>query len=293
MLVLFTVLLSLLFSPGTPLLGQNNGVSPVSNHLWEPATSSRLVGVPPTRREIPPRLGPSVRRWDLIESGQPSDPEGKGPVVPTWNNSGLHRSPPLAPVVATDSVVTAVSVWGASTTHPVAAFRLRHDAGAFSLLGACIQDSSQARYRQGWALWKIIIRLYFGTSDSHTMFPEGAVLRSVGMAFVHYLYTDQQRSSPYVDQTLSHVSPYYKDHGRCSDALRSPAVLGVKRAVRLDYATRNETSFHRGHGSTGYHLPPCSGFHGGPFGGVSFSATCFVHPSTSTRLGVSYLATVY
>ena len=227
-------------------------MSPVSNHLWEPAASSRLVGVPPTRREIPPRLGPSVRRWDLdafrhvegsIESGQPSDPEGKGPVVPTWNNSGLHRSPPLAPIVATDSVATAVSVWGASTTHPVAAFRLRHDAGAFSLLGACIQDSSPARYRQGWALWKEFIRLYFGTSDFHTLFPEGAVLRSVGMAFVHYLYTDQQRSSPYVDQTLSHVSHYYKVHGRCSDALRSPAVLGVKRAVRLDYATRNEDPY--------------------------------------------------
>jgi hypothetical protein len=26
------------------------------------------------------------------------------------------------------------------------------------------------------------------------------------MAFVHYLYTDQQRSSSYVDQTLSHAS---------------------------------------------------------------------------------------
>ncbi len=66
------------------------------------------------------------------------------------------------------------------------------------------------------------------------------------MAFVHYLYTDQQRSSSYFDQTLSQVSHYYKVHGRCSDALRSPAMLGVKRAVRLDYVTRNEeASFHR------------------------------------------------
>ena len=96
-------------------------MSPVSNHLWEPAASSGLVGVPPTRREIPPRLGPSVRRWDLdafrhvegsIKTGQPSDPEGKGPVVPTWNNSGLHRSPPLAPVAATDSVARQRSVYG-------------------------------------------------------------------------------------------------------------------------------------------------------------------------------------
>ena len=63
------------------------------------------------------------------------------------------------------------------------------------------------------------------------------------MAFVHYVYTEQQRSSSYVDQTLSHVSHYYKVHGRCSDALRSPAVLGVKRAVRLDYATRNEDPY--------------------------------------------------
>jgi hypothetical protein len=120
-------------------------------------------GCTPTRREIPPRLGLSVQGWDLdafrhvkgsIKAGQPSDPERKRPVVPTWNNSDLHRFFLLAPVVATDSVATSVSVWRASTTHPLAAFRLRHDAGALSLLGACIQDSSQVRYRQGWALWK-------------------------------------------------------------------------------------------------------------------------------------------
>ena len=51
-LVLFTVLMQSLFSPGTPLLGQNNGVSPVSNHLWEPVASSRLVDVTPTHWEI-------------------------------------------------------------------------------------------------------------------------------------------------------------------------------------------------------------------------------------------------
>ena len=103
-------------------------------------------------------------------------------------------------------------VWGAIETQPVAALRIRHNAGALSLLDNCIQESSQARYRQGWALWKEFICLYFGESDFYTLFPEGAVLRSAGMAFVHYLYTDQQRTSVYVDQTLSHVSHYYKIH---------------------------------------------------------------------------------
>ncbi len=108
-----------------------------------------------------------------------------------------------------DSSATVVGEWGAHTTQPVAAFRVRHDAGALSLLGACIQDSSQPRYRQGWAVWKECIQLYFGESDFHTLFPEGAGLRFVGMAFVHYLFTDQQRTSTYVDQTLRHVSHYY------------------------------------------------------------------------------------
>ncbi len=171
-------------------------MSPVSNQLWEPVASSRLVGVPPGGREIPPRLGSPVRRWDLVPfryvdwstpAESPSDTEGKELVVSTWNISGLHQSPPLAPVFTTDSHASVVRVWGASETHPVAAFRLRHDAGAFSLLGACVQDSSQTRYRQGWAVWGEFILLYFGTSDFHTLFPEDAVLRSVGMAFVHYL----------------------------------------------------------------------------------------------------------
>jgi len=73
-------------------------VSRVSNQLWEPAASSRLVGIPPARREITPRLGPSVRRWDLvpfrhvdrsINAGPPSDTKGKGQMEPSWNNSDL------------------------------------------------------------------------------------------------------------------------------------------------------------------------------------------------------------
>ena len=149
-------------------------------------------------------------------------------MVPTWNNIGLHRSPPLAPVAATDSVARQRSVYG-EPAQPTLWQCFASD--MMGLLGARIQDSSQARYRQGWA------------SDFHTLFPEGAVLQSVGMTFVHYLYTDQQRSSSYVYQMLSHVSHYYKVNGRCSDALRSPAVLGVKRAVRLDCATRNEDPY--------------------------------------------------
>ena len=69
------------------------------------------------------------------------------------------------------------------------------------------------------------------------LFSEGAVLQSVAMAFVHYLYTDEQRTSQYIDKTLSHSRHYYKIHGRCSDALLSPAVLGVKQAVRIECAT--------------------------------------------------------
>ena len=119
-----------------------------------------------------------------------------GSVVPTWNNSGLHRFPPLAPAVTTDSPANVVNVWGAHTTQPVATFRNRQDAGALSLLDLCIEDSSQARYRQGWALWKELIQLYFGELDFHILFPKG-------IAFVHYLYTDQRRTSVYVDQALS------------------------------------------------------------------------------------------
>ena len=108
--------------------------------------------------------------------------------------------------------------------------------------------------------------LYCGTSDFHSLFPEGAVLRSVAMAFVHYLYTDEQRASQYIDQTLSHVCHYFKIHGRCSDVLISPAALGVKLAVRIECATLTEDpypgrklpftgeTFHRGRGSVGDQL---------------------------------------
>ena len=64
----------------------------------------------------------------------------------------------------------------------------------------------------------------------------------MGMAFVHYPYTDQQRTSVYVDQTLRHVSHYYRIHGRESCELRSAAVLGVTKAVRIDCARRTEVS---------------------------------------------------
>ena len=170
-------------------------MSPVSNQLLEPVASSRLVGVPPRRREIPPRVVSSGRRWDLVpyqyvdrsDAGPPSATTDKGPWVPIWNNSSVHRLPSVAPVVTIDSSATVVGEWGAHTTQPVATFRVRHDAGSLSLLGACIQDSSRARYRQGWAEWNECILLYFGESDFHTLCPEVAGLRSVGMAFVHYL----------------------------------------------------------------------------------------------------------
>jgi hypothetical protein len=236
---------------GTPLFGQKSGVSPVFNQLWEPAASSRLVGVPPQGCEIPLRLDPSVRRMDLVPFnyvdrsivGPQPETAGMGPVVSICNNGGVHRSPPVAPVVTIDSVASVVSASGVHNTSPVVAFRVRHDAGALGLLGNCIQGSSQARYRQGWACWVEFILLYCGTSDFHTLFPEGVVLQSVAMAFVHYLYTDEQRTSQFIDQTLSHVRHYYKIHGRCSDALLSPAVLGVKRAVRIECATLTEDPY--------------------------------------------------
>ena len=39
------------------------------------------------------------------------------------------------------------------------------------------------------------------------------------------------------------VHHYYKIHGRCSDTLLSPAVLSVKRAVRIEYATLTEDPY--------------------------------------------------
>ena len=89
-------------------------MNPVYNQLWEPAASSRLAGVPPSGREIPPLLGPPVRRWDLVpfryedrpvDVAQSSATEGMELVVPTWNNSGVHQPPPSpsASAVTTDS----------------------------------------------------------------------------------------------------------------------------------------------------------------------------------------------
>jgi len=228
-------------------------VSPVFNQLLEPVASSRLVGCPPMRREIPHRVDTTVRRIDLstyryaetsVLSVDPqSDIRGADPLVPTWNNSGLQWLSPSVPVATNDSLAGIVSTVVVNQSHSVAAFRIRHDAGAFGLLGDCIQSSSQVRYRQGWALWAEFILCYFGTSDFHTLFPVGMVLQSVGMAFVHYLYTDGQRPSAYIDQTLNHVRHYYKIHGRNSDALLSQAVLGVKRAVRIDCAKRCESPY--------------------------------------------------
>jgi len=85
---------------------------------------------------------------------------------------------------------------GTSAIQTLAAFRFRHDAGAFYLPGACSQDSSQVRYRQGWA-------------------------------FVHYFYADQTLSHVCMSTRHSVMSVTTSIHGRCSDALRSPAVLGI------------------------------------------------------------------
>ena len=226
-------------------------MSPVFNHLWEPAASSRLVGVPPWGREISLRLDPSVRRSDFVPFnymdrsfvGPRPVTEGMGLVLPICNNGGVYRSPPSAPVITNDSAARVVSARASHTIPPVAAFRVRHDAGALSLLGNCIQSSSQARYRQGWEQWVKFILLYCGTSDFYTLFPEGAVLESVAMAFAHYRYTDLGRTSANIDQTLSHVRHYYKIHGRSSNELLSAAVLGVKRAVRIESAMSREDPF--------------------------------------------------
>ena len=83
---------------GTQLFGQNLGVSPVFNHLWEPAASSRLVVDPPWGREIPLRLDPSVRRQDFVPFnhvdrslvGPRPATEGMGLVVPICNNGGVY-----------------------------------------------------------------------------------------------------------------------------------------------------------------------------------------------------------
>ena len=236
--------------------------------------------------------------------GPQPETEGKEPVVSICNNGGVHRFPPVTPVVTIDSVASVVSASGVHNTPPGVALRVRHDAGALGLLGNCIQSSSQVRYRQGWACWVDFILLYCGTSDFHTLFPEGAVLQSVAMALVHYLYTDEQRTSQFIDQTLSHVRHYYKIHGRCSDALLSPAVSGVKRAVRIECATlterirtQDESFLSRG---ICWHRLSSTTVQGSPWGITSSrwlfgvdSATCFGLPSTSTHRAVGCFVTVY
>jgi len=97
---------------GTPFFGQKSGVF---NQLWEPQVDW-WMGC-----EISLQLDPPVRRIDLVQFnyvdrsivGPQPVTEGMGPVVSICNNGGVHRSPPLVPVVT-------------------------------------IQRSSQARYRQGW-----------------------------------------------------------------------------------------------------------------------------------------------
>ena len=262
---------------GTQLFGQKLGVSPVFNHLWEPAASSRLVVDPPWGREIPLRLDPSVRRSDFVPFnymdrsfvGPRPVTEGMGLVVPICNNGGVYQLPPSAPVMTINSAASVDSARASHTIPPVAAFRVRHDAGALSLLGNCIQSSSQTRYRQGWDQWVKFILLYFGTSDFHTLFPVGAVLESVGMAFVHYLFTDLGRTTPYIDQTLSHVRHYYKIHGRTSNELLSAAVLAVKRAVRIESAMSREDPFpERKLPFTGDMVAPAISFHRARLSGI-------------------------
>jgi hypothetical protein len=143
---------------GTPFFGQKSGVSPVFNPLWEPAASSRLVGGPPPPQgcEIPLRLDPPVRRMDLVQFNyvdrsivgpQPVN-EGMGPVVSICNNGGVHRSPPLAPVVTINSVASVVSASGGHNTPspppPAVAFRVRHDAGAGKLYSTQFPGQIQA-----------------------------------------------------------------------------------------------------------------------------------------------------
>ena len=87
--------------------------------------------------------------------------EGMGLVVPICSNGGVIS----APVMTINSAARVVSARASHTIPPVAAFRVRHDAGALSLLGNCIQSSSKTRYSQGWEQWVKFILLYFGTSD--------------------------------------------------------------------------------------------------------------------------------
>ena len=97
---------------GTPFFGQKRGVSPVFNQLWEPAASSRLVGVPPRGSEIPLRLDPSVRRRDFVRFnyvdrsfvGPRPDTKGIGPMVPIYINGGVYRSPRIVTTIEEGSI---------------------------------------------------------------------------------------------------------------------------------------------------------------------------------------------
>ena len=97
------------------------------------------------------------------------------------------------------------------------------------------------------------------------------------------------RTSPNIDQTLSHVRHYYKIHGRSSIELLSAAVLGVKRAVRIESAMSSEDPFAgRKLPFTGDMIAPAIIFTVQGFPGVissshwhfgEGSATCFAPPS--------------
>ena len=63
--VMITLYCSIPLTVGAVFLGQNNGVSPVADHLLEPVASSHLVGVAPRRLELPPRVVLSGWRRDL------------------------------------------------------------------------------------------------------------------------------------------------------------------------------------------------------------------------------------
>ena len=71
-------------------------------------------------------LDPPVRRLDLVPFnyvdrsivGPQPETEGMGPVVSICNNGGVHRSPPLAPVVTINSVASVVSASGSHKPPP-------------------------------------------------------------------------------------------------------------------------------------------------------------------------------
>ena len=153
-------------------------------------------------------------------TGQSWDPCLKPREWGRWYPSGIHRSPPLAPVV---TINCAASVVSAYKLHPVVAFRDRHDAGALNLLGNCIQSSSQARCRQGWTLRVDFILRYCGTSVCGTFTP--CFPRERSYSLWRWLLS-----------TISIRISSAPRHNRVSTELLSQAVLGVKQAVRIECA---------------------------------------------------------